>query len=53
MVLVFNVFITNKSATGGQWERLGVSYDRGNLATPNKLDILKYNYLPTIQGYLL
>lgn len=43
MVLVFNVFITNKSATGGQWERLGVSYDRGNLPTPNKLDILKYS----------
>jgi hypothetical protein len=43
MVLLFNVFITNKSATGGQWERLGVMYDRGNLSTPNKLDILKYS----------
>jgi hypothetical protein len=42
MVLLFNVFITNKSATGGLWERLGVTYDRGNLDTPNKLDILKY-----------
>jgi len=43
MVLLFNVFITNKSSTGGQWERLGVTYDRGNLSTPNKLDILKYS----------
>ncbi|MEI6880479.1 MAG: hypothetical protein WCK82_04060 [Bacteroidota bacterium] len=43
MVLLFNVFITNKSATGGQWERLGVTYDRGNLDTPNKLEILKYS----------
>lgn len=43
MVLLFNVFVTNKSATGGQWERLGVTYDRGNLDTPNKLDILKYS----------
>lgn len=43
MVLLFNVFITNKSATGGQWEQLGVTYDRGNLSTPNKLDILKYS----------
>jgi len=43
MVLLFNVFITNKSATGGQWERLGVGYDRGNLSTPNKLDVLKYS----------
>ena len=43
MVLLFNVFITNKSATGGQWESLGVGYDRGNLKTYNKLDILKYS----------
>ena len=43
MVLLFNVFVTNKSSTGGQWERLGVTYDRGNLDTPNKLDILKYS----------
>jgi len=43
MVLLFNVFITNKSSTGGQWEHLGVTYDRGNLSTPNKLDILKYS----------
>ena len=41
MVLVFNCFITNKSATGGQWERLGINYDRGNLNNPNKLEILK------------
>lgn len=43
MVLLFNVFITDKSSTGGQWESLGVSYDRGNLSKPNKLDILKYS----------
>jgi hypothetical protein len=43
MVLLFNVFLTNKSATGGQWERLGVGYNRGNLNTPHKLDILKYS----------
>jgi len=43
MVLLFNVFITDASATGGQWERLGVGYDRGNLNTPNKLNILKYS----------
>jgi hypothetical protein len=43
MILVFNTFITGKSSTGGQWERLGVGYDRGNLSTPNKIDILKYS----------
>jgi hypothetical protein len=43
MVLLFNCFLTNKSATGGQWERLGVTYNRGNLFTPNKLDVLKYS----------
>lgn len=43
MILLFNVFVTNKSATRGQWEKLGVGYDRGNLSTPNKLDILKYS----------
>jgi hypothetical protein len=43
MILFFNVFITGRSSTNGQWERLGVFYDRGNLNTPNKLDILKYS----------
>jgi hypothetical protein len=43
MILLYNVFITDKSATGGQWENLGVSYDRGNLNSPNKLEILKYS----------
>jgi hypothetical protein len=43
MILLFNVFITDKSATKGLWESLGVTYDRGNLNTPNKLDILKYS----------
>jgi len=43
MILLFNVFITDKSSTRGQWESLGVTYDRGNLSRPNKLDILKYS----------
>jgi hypothetical protein len=43
MILLFNVFITDKSSTRGQWESLGVSYDRGNLSRPNKLEILKYS----------
>ena len=43
MILLYNVFITDKSSTGGQWENLGVSYDRGNLNSPNKLEILKYS----------
>jgi len=43
MILLFNVFITDKSSTRGQWESLGVSYDRGNLSKPNKLEILKYS----------
>jgi hypothetical protein len=48
MVLLFNCFITNKSSTGGHWERLraqgviGVTQDRGNLRTENKIDIAKY-----------
>jgi len=43
MILFFNVFITDQSSSNGLWERLGVGYDRGNLNTPNKLDILKYS----------
>jgi len=43
MILLFNVFITNTSSTLGQWETLGVTYDRGNLSKPNKLEILKYS----------
>jgi len=43
MILLFNIFITDKSSTRGQWESLGVSYDRGNLSKPNKLEILKYS----------
>lgn len=48
MVLIFNCFITDKSSTGGHWERLraqgtiGVTLDRGNLRKDNKLDIAKY-----------
>jgi hypothetical protein len=43
MILLFNVFITDKSSTRGQWESLGVSYNRGNLPKFNKLEILKYS----------
>jgi hypothetical protein len=48
MVLLFNCFITNKSSTGGHWEAMrangviGVTQDRGNLKTENKVDIAKY-----------
>jgi hypothetical protein len=48
MVLLFNCFITNKSSTGGHWENMrangviGVTQDRGNLKTENKVDIAKY-----------
>ena len=48
MILLFNVFITDQSSTGGHWERLrsqghiGVTMDRGNLKTSSKIDILKY-----------
>jgi hypothetical protein len=43
MVLLFNVYITDQSSTGGAWEQAGIFYDRGNLDRPNKLDILKYS----------
>jgi len=43
MILLYNVYITDKSSTKGQWERLGITYDRGNLNNPNKLEILKYS----------
>jgi hypothetical protein len=48
MVLIFNCFLTNKSSTGGHWEKLraqgavGVDLDRGNLRKDNKIDITKY-----------
>jgi hypothetical protein len=48
MVLLFNCFITNKSSTGGHWERLkaqgaiGVTQDRGNLRKDDKINIAKY-----------
>lgn len=51
MVLLFNVFVTNKSATGGQWESLGVGCDRGNLNTPDKLNILKYSLASYASAY--
>ena len=46
MVLLFNCFITNKSSTGGHWEKMrsqgeiGVTQDRGNLREDNKIDML-------------
>jgi hypothetical protein len=48
MVLLINCFITNQSSTGGVWEKLrsqghiGVTMDRGNLKSFDKIDILKY-----------
>jgi hypothetical protein len=42
MVLVFNIYITDKSSNGGTWEINGTRQDRGNLPSFNKLDILKY-----------
>ena len=48
MILLLNCFITDKSSTGGVWEKLrsqghiGVTMDRGNLKSFNKIDILKY-----------
>jgi len=43
MILLFNVYITNTSATGGVWESQGAGYDRGNLSSYSKLEILKYS----------
>ena len=43
MILLYNVYITNSSATGGHWEKLGTGYDRGNLPNYSKLEILKYS----------
>jgi len=57
MVLLFNCFITNKSSTGGHWERLraqgaiGVTQDRGNLRTENKIDIAKYTLASLAKFY--
>jgi len=42
MILLINTFITNESSTGGVWEKIGRGYNRGNLKSDNKLDILKY-----------
>jgi hypothetical protein len=51
MVLLFNVFITHKSANGGFWDKQNVSYDRGNLSTPNKIDVVKYALSSTAKAY--
>jgi hypothetical protein len=57
MVLLFNCFITNKSSTGGHWENMrangiiGVTQDRGNLKTENKIDIAKYTLASLAKFY--
>jgi hypothetical protein len=57
MVLLFNCFITNKSSTGGHWEAMrangviGVTQDRGNLKTENKVDIAKYTLASLAKFY--
>ena len=51
MVLLFNVFITHKSANGNSWDRHNVSYDRGNLNTPNKIEVVKYALSSTAKAY--
>ena len=51
MVLLFNVYITDQSSTGGTWEQAGIFYDRGNLDRPNKLDILKYSLVSYAIAY--
>ena len=57
MVLLFNCFITNKSSTGGHWEAMrangviGVTQDRGNLKTENKIDIAKYTLASLAKFY--
>ena len=57
MVLLFNCFITNKSSTGGHWERMrsqgeiGVTQDRGNLREDNKIDITKYTLASLAKFY--
>jgi hypothetical protein len=51
MVLLVNCFITNKSATGGHWESLGIKQDRGNLRQDNKIDILKYSLSSFASAY--
>ena len=57
MVLLFNCFITNKSSTGGHWENMrangviGVTQDRGNLKTENKIDIAKYTLASLVKFY--
>jgi hypothetical protein len=51
MVLLINCFITNQSATGGNWERLGIKQDRGNLKQDNKINILKYSLSSFASAY--
>jgi len=43
MILLYNVYLTDVPVTGTQWLNLGVYYDRGNLSTPSKVDILLYS----------
>jgi len=49
MVLLFNCFLTN--TTPNNWDKINVSYDRGNLKNPNKVDIVKYALSSTSKAY--
>lgn len=51
MIFLVNTFITDKSGTGGQWERMGIKQDRGNLRNDNKFDILKYTLASWAKAY--
>lgn len=51
MVLLYNNFITDVSPNGGLWKQQNVSYDRGNLNTPSKFEVLKYSLSSTAKAY--
>jgi len=49
MVLLFNCFLTN--STPNNWSQINVGYDRGNLKTPSKIDVVKYALSSTAKAY--
>ena len=51
MVLLYNSFITDISPNGGVWEHQNISYDRGNLNTPSKFEVLKYSLSSIAKAY--
>ena len=51
MILLYNNFITDVSPNGGLWKKQNVSYDRGNLNTPSKFEVLKYSLSSTAKAY--